>query len=178
MNDNHNDIFEQSPHPQTGSLPTGEGGGRGRFLDALNEYQRIAVEYIDGASLVIAGAGSGKTRVLTYKIAYLLTQGYKPWEIMALTFTNKAAREMKERIVSLVGPEAQSLQMGTFHSVFARILRREAKYLVGGHYDSNFTIYDDADSKSLCKSIIKQLELDDKVYKPADVHNRISWAKN
>ncbi len=153
-------------------------GGRGHFLDALNEYQRTAVEYIDGASLVIAGAGSGKTRVLTYKIAYLLTQGYKPWEIMALTFTNKAAREMKERIVSLVGPEAQSLQMGTFHSVFARILRREARYLVGGHYDSNFTIYDDADSKSLCKSIIKQLELDDKVYKPADVHNRISWAKN
>ncbi len=178
MNDNHNDIFEQSPHPQTGSLPTGEGGGRGRFLDALNEYQRTAVEYIDGASLVIAGAGSGKTRVLTYKIAYLLTQGYKPWEIMALTFTNKAAREMKERIVSLVGPEAQSLQMGTFHSVFARILRREAASLAGGHYDSNFTIYDDADSKSLCKSIIKQLELDDKVYKPADVHNRISWAKN
>ncbi len=127
---------------------------------------------------MIAGAGSGKTRVLTYKIAYLLTQGYKPWEIMALTFTNKAAREMKDRIVSLVGPEAQSLQMGTFHSVFARILRREAKYLVGGNYDSNFTIYDDADSKSLCKSIIKQLELDDKVYKPADVHNRISWAKN
>lgn len=173
MNDNNNDIFGQFPPSQTSSIPTG-----GRFLDALNEYQRKAVEYIDGASLVIAGAGSGKTRVLTYKIAYLLTQGYKPWEIMALTFTNKAAREMKERIVSLVGPEAQSLQMGTFHSVFARILRREAKYLIGGHYDSNFTIYDDADSKSLCKSIIKQLELDDKVYKPADVHNRISWAKN
>ena len=178
MNDNNNDIFGQFPRSQTGSLPTGKGVGRGHFLDALNEYQRKAVEYIDGASLVIAGAGSGKTRVLTYKIAYLLTQGYKPWEIMALTFTNKAAREMKERIVSLVGPEAQSLQMGTFHSVFARILRREARYLVGGHYDSNFTIYDDADSKSLCKSIIKQLELDDKVYKPADVHNRISWAKN
>ena len=174
MNDNNNDIFGQFPPSQTDFIPTGEG----HFLDALNEYQRKAVEYIDGASLVIAGAGSGKTRVLTYKIAYLLTQGYKPWEIMALTFTNKAAREMKERIVSLVGPEAQSLQMGTFHSVFARILRREARCLVGGHYDSNFTIYDDADSKSLCKSIIKQLELDDKVYKPADVHNRISWAKN
>ena len=174
MNDNNNDIFGQFPPSQSDFIPTGEG----HFLDALNEYQRSAVEYIDGASLVIAGAGSGKTRVLTYKIAYLLTQGYKPWEIMALTFTNKAAREMKERIVSLVGPEAQSLQMGTFHSVFARILRREARYLVGGHYDSNFTIYDDADSKSLCKSIIKQLELDDKVYKPADVHNRISWAKN
>ncbi len=177
MNDNSNDIFE-SPQSRIGSLPTGEGGGRGYFLSALNASQREAVEYIDGASLVIAGAGSGKTRVLTYKIAYLLTQGYKPWEIMALTFTNKAAREMKERIVSLVGSEAQSLQMGTFHSVFARILRREAKYLAGGHYDSNFTIYDDADSKSLCKSIIKQLELDDKVYKPADVYNRISWAKN
>ena len=179
MNDNSNEIFESSSS-RIGSLSTGEGGGRGlsSFLNALNASQRKAVEYIDGASLVIAGAGSGKTRVLTYKIAYLLTQGYKPWEIMALTFTNKAAREMKERIVSLVGSEAQSLQMGTFHSVFARILRREAKFLVGGHYDSNFTIYDDADSKSLCKSIIKQLELDDKVYKPADVHNRISWAKN
>lgn len=148
------------------------------FLKQLNESQRAAVEYIDGASLVIAGAGSGKTRVLTYKIAYLLTQGYKPWEIMALTFTNKAAREMKDRIINLVGSEAQSLQMGTFHSVFARILRREAKFLVGGHYDSNFTIYDEADSRSLCKSIVKQLELDDKIYKPADVHNRISWAKN
>ena len=178
MNDNSNDIFEQLSQSRIGSLSTGEGGGRGYFLSALNASQREAVEYIDGASLVIAGAGSGKTRVLTYKIAYLLTQGYKPWEIMALTFTNKAAREMKDRIVSLVGPEAQSLQMGTFHSVFARILRREAKFLVGGHYDSNFTIYDDADSKSLCKSIIKQLELNDKVYKPADVHNRISWAKN
>ncbi len=177
MNDNSNDIFE-SPQSRIGSLSTGEGGGRGHFLNSLNASQREAVEYIDGASLVIAGAGSGKTRVLTYKIAYLLTQGYKPWEIMALTFTNKAAREMKDRIVSLVGPEAQSLQMGTFHSVFARILRREAKYLVGGHYDSNFTIYDDADSKSLCKSIIKQLELNDTVYKPADVYNRISWAKN
>ena len=178
MNDNSNDIFEQLSLSRIGSLSTGEGGGRGYFLSALNASQREAVEYIDGASLVIAGAGSGKTRVLTYKIAYLLTQGYKPWEIMALTFTNKAAREMKERIVSLVGPEAQSLQMGTFHSVFARILRREAKFLVGGHYDSNFTIYDDADSKSLCKSIIKQLELNDTVYKPADVYNRISWAKN
>lgn len=148
------------------------------FLKQLNESQRAAVEYIDGASLVIAGAGSGKTRVLTYKIAYLLTQGYKPWEIMALTFTNKAAREMKDRIINLVGSEAQSLQMGTFHSVFAKILRREAKFLAGGHYDSNFTIYDEADSRSLCKSIVKQLELDDKIYKPADVHNRISWAKN
>lgn len=133
------------------------------------------MEYIDGASLVIAGAGSGKTRVLTYKIAYLLSQGYKSWEIMALTFTNKAAREMKERIITLVGPEARGLQMGTFHSVFARILRREALNI---GYDSNFTIYDESDSRSLCKSIVKQLGLDDKVYKPSDVHNRISWAKN
>lgn len=133
------------------------------------------MEYIDGASLVIAGAGSGKTRVLTYKIAYLLSQGYKPWEIMALTFTNKAAREMKERIITLVGPEGRGLQMGTFHSVFARILRREALNI---GYDSNFTIYDESDSRSLCKSIVKQLGLDDKVYKPSDVHNRISWAKN
>lgn len=146
-----------------------------QFLSQLNESQRKAVEYIDGASLVIAGAGSGKTRVLTFKIAYLLTKGFKPWEIMALTFTNKAAREMKERIELLVGSDARSLQMGTFHSVFAKILRKEASHI---GYDSNFTIYDDSDSKSLCKSIIKQLELDDKVYKPADVHNRISWAKN
>lgn len=145
------------------------------FLKQLNDSQRKAVEYIDGASLVIAGAGSGKTRVLTYKIAYLLSQGYKPWEIMALTFTNKAAREMKERIITLVGPEARGLQMGTFHSVFARILRREALNI---GYDSNFTIYDESDSRSLCKSIVKQLGLDDKVYKPSDVHNRISWAKN
>lgn len=145
------------------------------FLNQLNDSQRKAVEYIDGASLVIAGAGSGKTRVLTFKIAYLLKMGYKPWEIMALTFTNKAAREMKDRIISLVGPEARGLQMGTFHSVFARILRREAESI---GYNSNFTIYDESDSRSLCKSIVKQLELDDKIYKPSDVHNRISWAKN
>lgn len=141
----------------------------------LNPAQLQAVEYIDGASLVIAGAGSGKTRVLTYKIAYLLTQGYKPWEIMALTFTNKAANEMKERVSRLVGESAYSLQMGTFHSVFSRILRREAS-LIG--YDSNFTIYDEADSRSLCKNIVKTLGLDDKIYKPAEVHNRISMAKN
>lgn len=145
------------------------------FLNQLNESQLAAVKYIDGASLVIAGAGSGKTRVLTYKIAYLLLSGYKPWEIMALTFTNKAAREMKERIASLVGEDARYLQMGTFHSVFAKILRKEAMHI---GYDSNFTIYDESDSRSLCKNIVKQLELDDKVYKPAEVHNRISWAKN
>ena len=141
----------------------------------LNEAQLQAVEYIDGASLVIAGAGSGKTRVLTYKIAYLMTQGYRPWEIMALTFTNKAANEMKERISGLVGDMAYSLHMGTFHSVFSRILRTEAA-LIG--FDSNFTIYDESDSRSLCKNIVKQLGLDDKIYKPAEVHNRISWAKN
>lgn len=145
------------------------------FLEQLNDSQREAVEYIDGASLVIAGAGSGKTRVLTYKIAYLITQGYKPWEIMALTFTNKAAKEMKERIAALVGDEAKYLSMGTFHSVFSRILRKEADKI---GYNSNFTIYDDSDSKSLCKVLVKQLELDDKVYKPSEVLNRISWAKN
>ena len=145
------------------------------FLDELNESQRKAVEYIDGPSLVIAGAGSGKTRVLTYKIAYLLTQGYKPWEIMALTFTNKAAKEMKERIIRLVGDEARYLRMGTFHSVFSQLLRMEATY-VG--YNPNFTIYDETDSRSLCKAIIKEMGLDDKAYKPAEVHNRISAAKN
>lgn len=146
-----------------------------QFLEQLNESQRKAVEYTDGASLVIAGAGSGKTRVLTYKIAYLIKMGMHPWEIMALTFTNKAAKEMKERIVALAGDDARYLQMGTFHSVFAKILRREAKRI---GYDSNFTIYDESDSRSLCKIIVKQLQLDDKIYKPADVHSRISDAKN
>ena len=147
------------------------------LLSQLNDSQREAVEYCDGASLVIAGAGSGKTRVLTYKIAYLLQEkGLKPWNILALTFTNKAAREMKERIARLVGQEqAQYLQMGTFHSVFSRILRAEAK-LIG--YDSNFTIYDQSDSRSLVKSIIKELALDDKVYKPSSVSDQISMAKN
>ena len=147
------------------------------LLSQLNDSQREAVEYCDGASLVIAGAGSGKTRVLTYKIAYLLQgKGLKPWNILALTFTNKAAREMKERIARLVGQEqAQYLQMGTFHSVFSRILRAEAK-LIG--YDSNFTIYDQSDSRSLVKSIIKEMALDDKVYKPSSVSDQISMAKN
>ena len=145
------------------------------FLNDLNESQRKAVEYIDGPSLVIAGAGSGKTRVLTYKIAYLLTQGMKPWEILALTFTNKAAKEMKERIIRLVGDDARHIRMGTFHSVFAQLLRREAES-VG--YASNYTIYDESDSRSLCKALVKELQLDDKVYKPAEVHNRISHAKN
>lgn len=147
-----------------------------QLLEQLNEGQRRAVEYNDGPQLVIAGAGSGKTRVLTYKIAYLLEQGMAPWNILALTFTNKAAREMKERIGRLVGQErARYLQMGTFHSVFARILRAEADS-VG--FTSNFTIYDQSDSRSLVKNIIKELQLDDKVYKPASVADRISMAKN
>lgn len=146
------------------------------LLKELNEGQRSAVEYCDGPQLVIAGAGSGKTRVLTYKIAYLLDRGMDPWNILALTFTNKAAREMKERIGRLVGQErAAYLQMGTFHSVFARILRAEAAHIGFG---SNFTIYDQADSRSLVKSIIKEMQLDDKVYKPASVAERISMAKN
>ena len=146
------------------------------LLEQLNEGQREAVVYCDGPQLVIAGAGSGKTRVLTYKIAYLLQQGMDPWNILALTFTNKAAREMKERIGRLVGSErARYLQMGTFHSVFARILRAEAGAL---DFQSNFTIYDQSDSRSLVKSIIKEMQLDDKVYKPASVADRISMAKN
>ena len=153
------------------------------ILDQLNESQRVAVEYCDGASLVIAGAGSGKTRVLTYKIAWLLEKGkepggdsIRPWNILALTFTNKAAREMKERIGRLVGEEeARYLQMGTFHSVFARILRAEAERI---GYNSNFTIYDQSDARSLVKTIIKEMQLDDKVYKPSSVADRISMAKN
>ena len=146
------------------------------LLNDLNESQRKAVEYIDGPSLVIAGAGSGKTRVLTYKIAYLLQQGVKPWSIMALTFTNKAAREMKERIGKLVGQDlAQHLYMGTFHSIFSRILRAEAQHI---GFNNNFTIYDETDSRSLIKTIVKDLKLDEKVYKPASVHSRISMAKN
>ena len=146
------------------------------LLEQLNKGQREAVVYCDGPQLVIAGAGSGKTRVLTYKIAYLLQQGMDPWNILALTFTNKAAREMKERIGRLVGAErARYLQMGTFHSVFARILRAEAAAL---DFQSNFTIYDQSDSRSLVKSIIKEMQLDDKVYKPASVADRISMAKN
>lgn len=145
-------------------------------MNDLNESQRKAVEYIDGPSLVIAGAGSGKTRVLTYKIAYLLQQGVKPWSIMALTFTNKAAREMKERIGKLVGQElAQHLYMGTFHSIFSRILRAEAQHI---GFTNNFTIYDESDSRSLIKTIVKEMGLDEKVYKPASVHSRISMAKN
>ena len=147
------------------------------ILLQLNDSQREAVEYCDGASLVIAGAGSGKTRVLTYKIAYLLqAKGLKPWQILALTFTNKAAREMKERIGRLVGQEqARYLQMGTFHSIFARILRSEATKI---GFESNFTIYDQADSRSLVKAICKEIGLDDKQYKPSTVADQISMAKN
>ena len=146
------------------------------YLDELNESQRRAVEYIDGPSLVIAGAGSGKTRVLTYKVAYLLDQGYKPWSILALTFTNKAAREMKERIARRVGQQlASRLWMGTFHSIFLRILHAEAARL---GFSSHFTIYDASDSKSLVRSILKEMKLDEKVYKPGVVQGRISAAKN
>lgn len=146
------------------------------LLSQLNENQREAVEYCNGASLVVAGAGSGKTRVLTYKIAYLILYGVLPYRILALTFTNKAAREMKNRIGTLVDyDKANQLYMGTFHSVFSRILRAEAQHI---GYNSNFTIYDENDSRSLLKSIIKTLGLDDKMYKPATVHNIISMAKN
>ena len=146
------------------------------FLNQLNDSQRKAVEYCDGPALVIAGAGSGKTRVLTYKIAYLLSQGVKPWNILALTFTNKAANEMKQRIGALVGQDMpRKLNMGTFHSVFSRILRVEAAVL---GYAPNFTIYDEGDSRSLIKAIIKEMQLDDKIYKPSTISSRISMAKN
>ena len=146
------------------------------YIEELNEGQRNAVLYNDGPSLVIAGAGSGKTRVLTYKIAYLLENGYQPWNILALTFTNKAAREMKERIARQMGPErACHLWMGTFHSIFLRILHVEAGHI---GFTSQFTIYDTADSKSLIRSIIKEMGLDEKVYKPGMVQARSSNAKN
>lgn len=146
------------------------------YLDELNPVQREAVENITGASLVIAGAGSGKTRVLTYRIAHLLNKGIKPYSILALTFTNKAAKEMKDRISSIVGlQQAQSLWMGTFHSIFSKILRYEAEHL---GFDSNFTIYDTQDSRNLFRAIIKEMQLDDKVYKANEVQNRISSAKN
>ena len=145
-------------------------------LEELNKSQLDAVLCIDAPSLVIAGAGSGKTRVLTYKVAYLLEQGLQPWNILALTFTNKAAREMRERIATLVSPEkAEKLWMGTFHSIFARILRFEGHRL---GYDANYTIYDTNDSLSLLKLIIREMSLDEKVYKPSAVQSRISAAKN
>ena len=146
------------------------------YLEKLNEQQRAAVEYCDGPQLVIAGAGSGKTRVLTYKIVHLLRQGYEPWRIMALTFTNKAAREMRERIEPLAGPAvAAQLWMGTFHSIFSRLLRRNAERI---GFKPDFTIYDQSDSRSLIKLIVKDMGLDDKVYKPATLQTHISNAKN
>ena len=146
------------------------------LLKKLNSRQREAVEFCDGPSLIIAGAGSGKTRVLTYKIAYLLEQGLPPYYILALTFTNKAAREMKSRIADLVGEKkARQLWMGTFHSVFSRILRNEAERI---GFTSNFTIFDSSDSTNLVRLIIKEMQLDDKIYKPGGVHNQISRAKN
>src|SRR5690554_430632 len=146
------------------------------ILANLNDAQRAAVEFCDGPSLVIAGAGSGKTRVLTYKISYLLEQGLPPYYILALTFTNKAAREMKSRISELVGEKkARSLWMGTFHSIFARILRNESKAI---GFKSNFTIFDTSDSRNLIKLIVKDMKLDDKLYRPGSVHGQISRAKN
>ncbi len=147
-----------------------------KYLDELNPQQRAAVEYCDGPSLVIAGAGSGKTRVLTYKIMHLIRLGIEPYRILALTFTNKAAREMKERISKVVGEKiASKIRMGTFHSVYLRMLRAHADRL---GFNSNFTIYDTTDSRSLIKQIIKELGLDEKQYKPASVASQISNAKN
>ncbi|MDR0393902.1 MAG: UvrD-helicase domain-containing protein [Tannerella sp.] len=146
------------------------------YLSELNDSQRDAVLYNDGPSLVVAGAGSGKTRVLTYKIAYLLQSGYQPHTVLALTFTNKAAREMKQRIASVTNEHTtRYLWMGTFHSVFCRILRREAAHT---DFPSDFTIYDSADSKNLIKTIIKEMQLDDKTYRPGMIQSRISNAKN
>ena len=148
-------------------------------LSALNPPQREAVTYMDGHLLVIAGAGSGKTRVLTTRVAYLLEQGIMPWQIMALTFTNKAASEMRSRIMDLVGQRTDlnmyHLTMGTFHSVFLRILSREVEHT---DYRPGFTIYDTSDSRSLVKTIVKEMGLDDKLYKPQIVCARISDAKN
>mgnify|MGYP002671785222 CR=1 FL=1 len=146
------------------------------YLDELNEQQREAVEYIDGPQLVIAGAGSGKTRVLTYKIMHLIAKGYEPYRILALTFTNKAAREMRERIeLKVESATARRIWMGTFHSIFSRILRQNSDKI---GYNKDYTIYDAGDSKSLIKTIIKDMDLDDKIYKPSTVQNSISWAKN
>ncbi len=145
------------------------------FLDELNEQQRKAVMATDGPVLIVAGPGSGKTRVLTYRIAYLMQQGVDPFRILALTFTNKAAREMRDRVERLCGAEARNLYIGTFHSVFARILRREAHRL---GFPSHFTIYDTDDSRSLLKTIIRENALNDQIYKPNVVHQRISAAKN
>lgn len=145
------------------------------YLDQLNTVQRQAATHINGPTMIIAGAGSGKTRVLTFRIAYLMEMGVEPYQILSLTFTNKAAKEMRQRVEQLVGPQARSLWMGTFHSVFAKILRYEATKI---NYPQNFTIYDTDDSKSLIRSILKELNLDDKTYKPNQILSRISSAKN
>ena len=145
------------------------------YLELLNESQRAAVEQIDGPVMIVAGAGSGKTRVLTYRIAHMLKNGVDPFNILSLTFTNKAAKEMRERIFAVMGTEARNVWMGTFHSIFARILRIEHDKI---GYPRNFTIYDTDDAKSLIKSIVNEMKLDDKVYKPSAILNRISAAKN
>src|SRR5512138_599227 len=146
------------------------------YLKELNDPQREAVINYKGATLIIAGAGAGKTRVLTYRIAYLLEKSIRADKILALTFTNKAAREMKERITGIAGPEiARYLWMGTFHSIFAKILRYESDLL---GYKSSFTIYDSSDSRSLIRSVIKEMNLDDNIYKPGIIASRISNAKN
>ena len=146
------------------------------MLEGLNEAQKAAAGHVEGPMMVVAGAGSGKTRVLTHRIAHLIDQGVDPFSILSLTFTNKAAREMKLRIGKIVGDsEARNIWMGTFHSVFARILRIESERI---NYPSNFTIYDTQDSRSVIKDVIKGLGLDDKMYKPNSVHGRISGAKN
>lgn len=145
------------------------------YLDELNTIQRQAVECLQGPVMIIAGAGSGKTRVLTYRVAHLIRNGVDPFHILALTFTNKAAREMKERITGIAGTDTRNLWMGTFHSVFAKILRIEAEKI---GYQKNFTIYDAEDSKNLLKDIIKESGLDEKIYKTSLVYNRISAAKN
>src|SRR5687768_9057036 len=144
------------------------------YLKLLNESQRKAVEQTDGPVMIIAGAGSGKTRVLTYRIAYLISKGVDPFNILVLTFTNKAAREMRERIMHLVGPEAKNIWMGTFHSVFAKLLRVEADKI---GYPNNFTIYDTDDSKSVYRAVLKEMNLDDKLYSVNFVLNRVSAAK-
>ena len=145
------------------------------YLDKLNPAQKEAAMQTDGPVMIIAGAGSGKTRVLTFRMAFLLHKGAEPFSILALTFTNKAAKEMRNRIEQVAGPQARNLWMGTFHSVFARILRQESDRM---GYPANFTIYDSEDSKNLLKGIIKEMNLDDKMYKPNMVLGRISMAKN
>ena len=146
------------------------------YLDELNQPQKEAVSHLNGPLMIVAGAGSGKTKVLTTRIAHLMANGVDSFNILALTFTNKAAAEMKERVEKILGnTEARNLYIGTFHSVFARILRAEANKI---GYPSNFTIYDTDDAKSVVKTVIKELDLDDKHYKPNVVYNRISSAKN